>query len=143
MAAEWYHLLVLTGIGAFGLWMAIPYGLAFNVDPMVICMTNIIGSSISTTLVYLLGKYIKKIILSRRGKSLTTSSEKRMVIMLERYGIAGLGLMLPGLFGPALGMAIGITLVRSVQKLYIWSMIGNILWSIGLITLVILGVSVF
>ena len=58
-------------------------------------------------------------------------------------GVIGLGLLLPGVFGPALGMAIGITIVRDTGRLLIWSLIGNVIWSILMTSVGALGVTIF
>lgn len=143
MESEWLHILALIGIGGIGLVITIPYGLAFQIDPWVICITNIIGSSLSISIIYFLGKKVKRIIQTKRGRKLTEGSERKMNRILERYGVIGLGLIMPGFFGPAIGMAIGISLVRNLKKLFFWSIIGCILWSVGLITLVKFGFVVF
>ncbi len=143
MTAHPINYLVLFCIGCFGLWISIPYGLAFSIKPFWICVTIILGSTFSTSVVYILGKRVKQLILSKRGKSLTAKSEKKMVRYLEKYGIEGLGLLLPGVFGPALGMAIGITMVTSVRKLYLWSLLGNVIWSVILVAIVALGLYTF
>ena len=143
MVANPINYLVLFCIGCFGLWISIPYGMAFSIKPFWICVTIVLGATFSTTVVYVLGKRVKQIILSKKGKSLTARSEKKMVRYMDKYGIVGLGLLLPGVFGPALGMAIGLTVVTSVKKLYLWALIGNVIWGAGLVTLAALGVYTF
>ena len=143
MTANPINYLLLFCIGCFGLWISIPYGLAFNIKPFWICLIIILGSSFSTTVVYVLGKKVKQLILSKRGKSLTAGSEKKMLRYLENHGIIGLGLLLPGIFGPALGMAIGLTVVSSVRKLYLWALLGNVIWSIALVSVLSLGLYTF
>ncbi len=137
------HLLVLFCVGAFGLWMAIPVGLAYGFSPVVIAITIIMGSATSTTLVYIFGSKLKRYILSKRGERYLGKSKAKMHDYLNKYGVIGLGLLLPGVFGPALGMAIGITIVRDTKRLWLWSLAGNVIWSILMASIGALGISIF
>jgi hypothetical protein len=62
---------------------------------------------------------------------------------LNKYGVIGLGFLLPGVFGPMIGMAIGITIVGATKRLLFWSLIGNVLWSILLASIGGLAVTIF
>jgi len=137
------HLLILFFVGSFGLWMAIPVGLAYGFSPMVIAITIILGSATSTTLVYIFGNKVKRYVMSKRGERYLGKSKAKMHRYLNKYGVIGLGLLLPGIFGPALGMAIGITLVRATRRLWIWTLIGNVIWSILMASVGALGITIF
>lgn len=137
------HLAILFLVGSFGLWLAIPVGLAYGFAPWVIALTIILGSSFSTTLVYLLGTRIRRYIEDKRAERYLGRSKAKMYLYLNRYGVIGLGLLLPGIFGPFLGMAIGISIVSATRRLLIWSIIGNILWSMGLAFIGGLGITIF
>lgn len=140
---EFLHLLILYCVGSFGLWLAIPVGLAYEFSPWVIAITIILGSATSSTLVYLLGKRIRKYVGSRRGERYLGRSKVKMNNYLNRYGVIGLGLLLPGVFGPMIGMAVGITIVHVSKRLLIWTLIGNVIWSIGLTAIGALGITIF
>jgi len=137
------HLLILFCVGAFGLWMAIPVGLAYGFSPVVIAITIILGSAVSTTLVYIFGSKVKRYVLSKRGEQYLGKSKAKMHRYLNQYGVIGLGLLLPGVFGPALGMAIGITIVRDTRRLWLWTLLGNIVWSIIMASVGALGITIF
>jgi len=130
-------------VGSFGLWMAIPVGLAYGFSPVVIAITIILGSATSTTLVYIFGNKVKRYVMSKRGERYLGKSKAKMHRYLNRYGVIGLGLLLPGIFGPALGMAIGITLVRATRRLWIWTLVGNVIWSILMASVGALGITIF
>jgi len=130
-------------VGSFGLWMAIPVGLAYGFSPVVIAITIILGSATSTTLVYIFGNKVKRYVMSKRGERYLGKSKAKMHRYLNRYGVIGLGLLLPGIFGPALGMAIGITLVRATKRLWIWTLVGNVIWSILMASVGALGITIF
>ena len=123
--------------------MAIPVGLAYGFNPYVIAITIILGSASSTTLVYIFGKRVKKYVMSKRGERYLGESKVKMYRYLNKYGVIGIGLLLPGIFGPMLGMAIGITVVRATKRLLIWTLIGNVIWSILLAGIGALGVTIF
>ena len=137
------HLLILFCVGSLGLWMAIPVGLAYGFNPYVIAITIILGSASSSTLVYIFGSRVKRYVLSKRGERYLGRSKAKMHHYLNKYGVIGLGLLLPGIFGPMLGMAIGITVVRATKRLLIWSLIGNVIWSILLSGVGALGITIF
>ncbi|MGZ7109232.1 MAG: small multi-drug export protein, partial [Methanobacterium sp.] len=50
----------------------------------------------------------------------------------NKYGIIGLGLLSPLLFGAPLGAALGIVLGAERKALFMWMSIGIVLWSIFL-----------
>jgi len=137
------HLLILFCVGSFGLWMAIPVGLAYGFNPYVIAITISLGSATGSTLVYIFGSRVKRYVMSKRGEKYLGRSKAKMHRYLNKYGVIGLGLLLPGIFGPILGMAIGITIVRATKRLLIWSLIGNVIWSILLSGIGALGITIF
>lgn len=137
------HLLILFCVGSFGLWMAVPVGLAYEFSPWLIVTTIIMGSATSTILVYIFGNRIKRHVLSKRGERYLGRSKAKMYSYLNKYGVIGLGLLLPGVFGPMLGMAIGIAIVRNTRRLLIWSLIGNVLWAVLLVGIGTLGITIF
>jgi len=130
-------------VGSFGLWMAIPVGLAYGFNPYVIAITISLGSATGSTLVYIFGSRVKRYVMSKRGEKYLGRSKAKMHRYLNKYGVIGLGLLLPGIFGPILGMAIGITIVRATHRLLIWSLIGNVIWSILLSGIGALGITIF
>lgn len=137
------HLLILYCVGSFGLWMAVPVGLAYEFSPATIASTIIMGSASSTFLVYILGNRVRRYVSDKRNERYLGKSKARMLQYLNKYGVIGLGLMMPAVFGPLLGMAIGITLVSATRRLLIWSLIGNVLWSILLTGIGALGITIF
>lgn len=137
------HLVILFFVGSFGLWMAIPVGLAYGFSPLVIAITIIMGSTFSSSMVYLLGTRIRRYVEDKRAERYLGRSKAKMYLYLNRYGVIGLGLLLPGIFGPLIGMAIGITIVSATKRLLFWTIIGNVIWSIGLASIGGLGITIF
>jgi len=137
------HLLILFCVGSFGLWIAIPVGLAYGFESWVIAITIILGSATSSTAVYFLGNWVRKYVSSKRGERYLGKSKAKMHRYLNKYGVIGLGLLLPGIFGPLLGMAIGITIISNTRRLLIWTLVGNVIWSIMLVAVGALGITIF
>ena len=123
--------------------MAIPVGLAYEFSPWVIAITIILGSATSSTGIYFLGNRVRKYVNSKRGERYLGKSKAKMYRYLNKYGVIGLGLLLPGIFGPLLGMAIGITIISNTKRLLIWTLIGNVIWSILLVGIGALGITIF
>jgi len=137
------HLFILFFVGSLGLWMAIPVGIAYGFEPYIVAPTIILGSSCSTFMVYVFGNMVRKYVQSKRGERYLGRSKAKMHRYLNRYGVIGLGLLLPGIFGPLLGMAIGVTVVSATRRLLIWSLVGNVIWSIILSGIGTLGITIF
>ncbi len=137
------HLLILFCVGSFGLWMAVPLGLLYAFSPWLIIIIIILGATTSTILIYIFGNRIKKHVLSKHGERYLGRSKAKMYSYQNKYGVIGLGLLLPGVFGPMLGMAIGIAIVTNTKRLLIWSLIGNVLWTVLLVGIGTLGITLF
>ncbi len=137
------HLLILFLVGSFGLWMAVPVGLAYGFSPYTVAVTMILGSATSTFVVYILGNKVRRYVSDKRSERYLGRSKARMHQYLNKYGVIGLGLLMPGIFGPMLGMAIGISVVSATRRLLFWSLIGNVLWSIFLTGIGALGITIF
>ena len=59
-----------------------------------------------------------------------------MMRLMDRYGVAGVGLIASGLIGPILSTLLGLVLIRKTRKLMFFLIAGVVLWS-GLLTLVV------
>jgi len=81
--------------------------------------------------------------MSKRGERYLGKSKAKMHRYLNKYGVIGLGLLLPGVFGPALGMAVGITIVHDTRRLWLWTLLGNVIWSIIMASVGALGITIF
>jgi len=127
-----FQLLVVFGVGALELWAAIPIGLAFNFSPAIIVAVSSAGSILGALLVILTGEKIRaKLIKWRYGdkKNLKTG---RFYNVWNKYGIVGLGLLSPLLFGALIGAAVGSLFGAERRRLLLWMSIGIIIWSTGL-----------
>ena len=96
--------------------MAVPLGLLYAFSPWLIISIIILGATTSTILIYIFGNRIKKHVLSKYGERYLGRSKAKMYSYQNKYGVIGLGLLLPGVFGPMLGMAIGIAIVTNTAS---------------------------
>ena len=135
-------MLAVFGASIIELWLGIPLGFFLNLNPILIIITSAAGSILSVYLVIILGDSIrKKLIKWRYGEQ---STKKGSIYSIwDKYGIIGLGLLSPLLFGAPLGAAIGIGLNAPQYRLLLWMSIGIVIWSIFLTLLGFFGLTSF
>lgn len=124
------------------LWLGIPLGLFLNLNPVLITISAAAGSISSAFIVLTVGEGIRKWFIKWRygGKSY---EEGKIYEIWKKYGVIGLGLTSPLLFGAPLGAAIGIGLGAPKKALMIWMSVGIIFWSIFLTAAGFFGVISF
>lgn len=125
-------MLAVLGLGAVELWAAIPAGLALQLHPLVVGAMTDIGAIMGMLVILIVGGRIRTWLLQRHGEKNKDREHGRITRLWARYGVAGLGLLAPLLFGTPLGTALGITLGAPRGRLLFWMSIGIILWSAGL-----------
>lgn len=121
------------------LWAAIPAGLALDLHPLVAGTISALGAIAGVILISVLGERARTWILRFRGAEGTRHG--RIHRIWNRYGVIGLGLLSPLLFGAPLGTAIGITLGARTGRLILWMSMGIVLWSIILTIAATLGLT--
>lgn len=130
-------------LGILELWIAIPAGFALQLNPVVTAVTSSLGAITSVVIILFFGEKIRNKIVEKyyhqnKGRRIRLLQE-----IWEKYGVIGLGLLSPLLFGAPLGTAIGVALGSSEKKLMIWMMIGIIIWSLGLTFASIQGIKIY
>ncbi|MGI5837856.1 MAG: small multi-drug export protein [Chloroflexota bacterium] len=123
------------------LWAAIPAGLALGLPPPLVVAVSAFGSTLSALGVILLGDRARSWILSKRGERGDSGKAGRAQRIWDRYGVVGLGLLSPLLFGAPLGAAIGVSLGADTRGLMLWMGIGIAIWSILLTAAGALGIA--
>ena len=114
------------------LWLAIPLGLVMGVNPIIITIVSSAGAITAAIVVTILGDNLRTRLLKWRYGDENALQETRLYKVWNKYGVVGLGLLSPLIFGAPLGAAVGIGLGAQKNSLLIWMSIGIILWSIGL-----------
>jgi membrane protein YqaA with SNARE-associated domain len=124
-------ILAVLGASILELWLGIPLGFFLNLNPMLIVIISSAGSILSAYLVIILGEGIRKWFIKWRYGD-QSIKKSRIDDIWNKYGIIGLGLLSPLLFGAPLGAALGIGLGAPRYRLLSWMSIGIVIWSIFL-----------
>ncbi len=135
--------LIVFGAGILELWAAIPLGLGINLNPVIIGVSSALGAIVAAFLVTTVGDSIReKIIKWRYGKNKDLKDSKYYNIW-NKYGVVGLGLISPLLFGAPVGAALGVALGSPKRPLLIWMSVGIVIWSAALTAAGFLGLMSF
>lgn len=135
--------LLVFGAGILELWAAIPLGLAINLNPVIIGAASALGAIVAAFLVTAVGDNIReKVIKWRYGENKDLKGSRYYKIW-NKYGVVGLGLISPLLFGAPVGSALGVALGSRKKPLLIWMSIGIVIWSTGLTSAGYLGLMSF
>jgi uncharacterized membrane protein len=132
-------LLSIFGLAFFYFWPAIPAGLALGLGPIPVIITTSLSYSCGAALVTLFGGRVRDWIMRRLGKRAEASSGSIRRIV-DRYGVAGLGLLSPMTVGAQIGAVLGLAFNLKPRNLFIALSLGGLAWSIALATAVSLGV---
>lgn len=136
------NIISVFGISVIELWLAIPLGLFLKLNPLLIIITASLGSILSAFLVINLGDSLRKRFINWRYGNKSSNNGKIFEIW-KKYGIVGLGILSPLLFGAPLGAAIGIGLGAPKNQLLLWMSVGIIVWSILLTIIGYFGITSF
>lgn len=125
------------------LWLSIPLGLAFDLNPFLIVAASTLGSVFAVFFVAGLGERLRNWVIKKRYGTDKNIRNGRIYDIWKKYGTAGLGLLSPLLFGAPLGTAIGIALGARRNSLITWMALGIVLWSVMLTAAGTLGLMSF
>lgn len=121
--------ILVFGASILELWAGIGLGLAFKLNPIITGISAALGSILSAFVVSFLGENIRERIIKWRYGKNKDLKNGRMYKIWNKYGIAGLGLLSPPLFGAPLAAALGITLGAQKKPLLLWISIGIVIWT--------------
>jgi len=125
-------ILVIFAASAAELWVAIPLGLVMKINPIIIATVSAAGAIFAAVCVTLLGDNLRTRLLKWKYDDEEALKKTRLYNVWNKYGVIGLGLLSPLIFGAPLGAAVGIALGARKNGLLLWMSIGIIIWSIGL-----------
>lgn len=121
------------------LWFAIPLGLVLNLSPLITATTSALGSIAAVVIVAFAGSNLRNRFFKWRYRTDEDLKRSRIYKIWNKYGVIGLGLLSPLLFGAPLGTALGIILGGHRNRILLWMTIGIIIWSVGLTSTLYLG----
>lgn len=133
MGNLWVQISTIYLAGITGIWKGIPVGFALQAHPVVTALFTALGSITVVLVLLFSGEKLKGWVLNRFGKAHVEKQQGRFHRMMDRYGVAGLGLLASGLIGPILSTLLGVALISRTRRLMVFLLSGVVLWS-GLIT---------
>lgn len=134
------NILIVFLMGIVELWLAIPMGLILNLSPISTAFFSALGSITAASIVTFSSASLRSRFLNWFYGTDEKLKNSRMYKIWNKYGIIGLGLLSPLLFGAPLGSALGIALGASKNRLLIWMIIGIIIWTVGITSMIFLGI---
>jgi|SRR6056297_1229553 len=138
MGNLWVQISTIYLAGITGIWKGILVGFAIDAHPLFTAIFTALGSITVVLVLLFSGDQFKKWVLRRYGAKRIDKQQGRFTRLMERYGVAGLGLIVCGVIGPILTTLLGLTLIRRTRRLMVFLLAGVVLWS-GLITLLALA----
>jgi len=136
MGNFWIQISTIYLAGIAGIWKGVPVGFAIQAHPLMTAFFTALGSITVVMVLLLAGEPLKRWILSRYSAGKLERKKGRMMRLMDRYGVAGVGLVASGLIGPVLSTLLGLVLIPKTRKLMFFLIAGVVLWS-GLLTLVV------
>ncbi len=132
------------GVGLFlagmtGIVKAIPVGVALKLSIFEIGSYVSLGSIVTVFIIYLSGEPLKKWITKKWSKEKMDKKKGKFSILLEKHGVAGVGMLTPGTLGPITSIIIGLVLLKNTSRLMPYLVAGIILWSFTLAWLAVEG----
>jgi hypothetical protein len=126
-------------VGMTGIVKAVPVGLALKLSILETGTYISLGSIVTVFILFFSGEPLKKWITKKWSKEKMEKKKGRFSVLLEKYGVAGVGLLTPGMLGPITSILIGLIILKDTSKLMPYLTAGIILWSFALSWLVFEG----
>ncbi|MBC7904837.1 MAG: hypothetical protein H7Y27_15535 [Gemmatimonadaceae bacterium] len=119
-----FEILTVAALASFEIYVAIPTGFAFKLDPVTIFLASMVGGLAGVFVTAFLGDKIKKLIRGNKPpkeKKLNTGLPYRIWM---KYGIIGLGFAGTMTVGAPASIGLGLALNAPLKKLIVWCCIG-------------------
>ncbi|HEY0196020.1 MAG TPA: small multi-drug export protein [Methanobacterium sp.] len=133
-------LIIVFLVGIAELWLAVPLGLILKLSPINTAVISAMGSITAALIVAFAGSNLRSRFVKWRYGSDEDIKKGGMYKIWNKYGVIGLGLLSPLLFGALLGTALGIIFGAERNRLLLWITIGIVIWSVGLTAAVYMGI---
>ena len=128
--------------GMTGIWKGIPVGIVLKSHPVEIASLTALGSITTVILLYYFGEPVKKWVLKKWSKEKLERKKDAFSNIMDKYGIIGLGIICPGIFGPITTIIVGLLIVKHTSRLMPYLVIGIILWSFVLTLFAVSGFNI-
>ncbi len=124
-----YKILTVIGLATFEIYVAIPAGFAFKLNPISIFLYSVLGGLIGVFVAAYLGDIIKKWISTfKKNKVEKVAKEPGFVLKIwQKYGVIGLGLLGTMTVGAPISIGIGVGFNVPTNKMVFWCSLGVIL----------------
>ena len=129
----------MFGLAIIELWFAVPAGIAFGLDPIVIWLCTCAGALVGVAIVAIGGDAVRQWFLRRRGRE-TVSGNGRLFSLWQRYGVIGFGLISPLFVAAPMGTAIALALGAPKRRLLVAMSGGVALWTTIVVAGAVLGI---
>ncbi len=118
--------------GITGLYKGIPVGFALEASPYITALVTALGSLTTVFVLYFSGSPVKNWIINKYGKKKIEKNKKQISVLIEKYGVIGLGVFATGFIGPIVTFLLGLMLIKDSKRLLLFLSIGILLWSAAL-----------
>jgi membrane protein DedA with SNARE-associated domain len=124
-----FRMLSIYRVGLAGIWKAIPVGIALGASALETASFTALGSCTTMICLFYFGERVKRWVLRRWSNEKIEQRKERFLKIMNRYGIAGLGLLGRGLFGPITAIIVGLLTANPTAKLMPYLIAGIVFWS--------------
>ena len=132
------HLTVFS-LGMVAMWLAIPVGIAIELEPSAIVLLTALGAITGSFVVQFFGASIRARLLGTCKRLDPNDASSLTNRIWHKYGIIGLGFLAPLVTGIPLGTAIAVGLGGNKLKVSVCMVAGIMLWSVILTLAALLG----
>lgn len=139
----WVQISTIFIAGVTGIWKGIPVGFAIHAHPLLTGGFTALGSIALVMVLLISGEPLKQWILNRYGQKKLERKKGKFSRLMDRYGVAGIGLIGCGVIGPLLSTLLGLIFVSKPKGLIPFLVAGIIIWSSGLTALATLSYELF
>ncbi|MCL2474813.1 MAG: hypothetical protein FWF37_01580 [Chloroflexi bacterium] len=138
----WFLIVFLLSV--LELWIAVPLGFIFKLEPWIIFVVSSLGGLLGVYLSTFLGKKVTMLLNNFLGQNYFTQ-ENRLVVKIWRHGgLLIFGLLAPLMAGPLIGGIYCIILSGGQSlKSVLWVAAGTVLTCAAMTLLIALGIWVF
>jgi membrane protein DedA with SNARE-associated domain len=138
-----YKLIIVFFVAMLGIWKAVPIGILLHAPPVLVCIFTVAGASVSAAGLFFFGYRFKEVLQRRMSYKRMEKKQERGKRLLDHYGVIGLGIFGTILLGPAVTVIIGVLVSNERKKVFIWTGISILVWSVVLTSVAAVSMELF